>query len=149
MRAAAEVRCPEDGCVDSLQGPLSERLGSMFEQLSNIRNGKETGTPLVLSLLICQAIKEESRFPMLKALGVSSGWPSVIDFGGIPARIMELKDEIRALLKNEIVLGTSFSWGTFVNDITSKHDMSLADFAASNDATRLSVAGMGDNRHAG
>jgi hypothetical protein len=143
------VRCPEDGCVDVLQAPLSERLGSMFEQLSNIRNGKERGTPLVLSLLVCQAIKEELRFPMLKELGVRSGWPTVIDFEGIPAQIMELKDEIRAFLKNEIVLGTSSAWSTFINDVTNKHAMSLADFAASNEATRFSVAGMGDNRHAG
>src|SRR6266567_952336 len=107
----------------------------MFKQLSNIRNGKETGTPLVLSLLICQAIKEELRFPILKELGVRSGWPTVIDFEGIPAQIMGLKDEIRALLKNEVVLGTSSAWSTFVNDITNKGDMSLAAFAASNEAT--------------
>lgn len=56
---ATVVRCPEDGCVDVPQAPLSECLGSMFEQLSNIRNGKERGTPRVLSLLVCQAIKEE------------------------------------------------------------------------------------------
>ena len=143
------MRCPEDGCADVLQGPLSERLGSMFDQLSNVRTGKEKGTPLVQSLLICQAIKEELRFPMLKELGVRSGWPTVIDFEGIPAQIMELKDEIRALLKNEIVLGTSSAWSTFVYDITTKRGMSLANFAASSEATRLSVAGMGDNRHAG
>ena len=143
------MQCPEDGCADVLQGPLSERLGSMFEQLSNMRTGKGRGTPLVLSLLICQAIKEELRFPMLKELGVRSGWPTVIDFEGIPAQIMELKDEIRALLQNEIVLGTSSTWSTFINDLTNKRAMSLADFSASNEATRFSVAGMGDNKHAG
>jgi hypothetical protein len=121
----------------------------MFDQLSNVLTGKERGTPLVQSLLICQAIKEELRFPMLKELGVRSGWPTVIDFEGIPAQIMELKDEIRALLKNEIVLGTSSAWSTFVYNITTKRSMSLANFVASSEATRLSVAGMGDNRHAG
>lgn len=77
-----------------------------------------------------------------------SEWPTVIDFEGIPAQIMELKDEIRALLQNEIILGTSSTWSTFINDVTNKHAMSLADFSASNEATRFSVAGMGDNRHA-
>jgi len=86
---------------------------------------------------------------MLRELGLRSGWPAVIHFEGIPTQIMELKDEIHALLKNEIVLGTSSAWSTFVNDITNKHAMSLAEFAASNEVTRFSVAGMGDNRHAG
>lgn len=78
-----------------------------------------------------------------------SEWPTVIDFEGIPAQIMELKDEIRTFLKNEIILGTSSVWSTFINDVTNKCTMSLADFVASNEATRLSVAGIGDNRHAG
>lgn len=86
---------------------------------------------------------------MLKELGVRSGWPTVIDFEGIPAQIMDLKVEIHAFLKNEVVLGTSSAWSTFINDVTNKRAMSLADFAASNEATRFSVAGMGDNRHAG
>ena len=59
MTRAAKVRCPEDDCIDVLQAPLSERLGLMFEHLSNIRNGKEKGMSLIQSLLICQAIKEE------------------------------------------------------------------------------------------
>ena len=68
-----EVRCPEDGCVDVLQGAPSECLESMFQKLSSIQSGKETGMPLVLSLLICQVIKEEMRFPVLKVLGEWSG----------------------------------------------------------------------------
>ena len=59
MTTTGEVRCPEDGCVDELQGAPSECLELMFQKLSNIRSGKEMGTPLVLSVLICQAIKEE------------------------------------------------------------------------------------------
>ena len=145
---AGEVRCPEDGCVDILQGAPSEHLESMFQKFSSIRSGKEVGTPLVLSLLICQAIKEEMRFPMLKALGEQSGWPQYINFEGIPKRIMTLKDEINGFLKNEIILGTSFAWYTFVKDVTSG-GMGLAKYASSSEATRFSVAGMGDNRHAG
>lgn len=142
------MRCPEDGCVDVLQGAPSERLELMFQKLSSVRSGKETGTPLVLSLFICQAIKEEMRFPMLKALGEQSGWPRAINFEGIPAQIMALKDEINGFLKNEIILGTSFAWCTFVKDVTSG-GAGLAEFASSSEATRFSVAGMGDNRHAG
>jgi hypothetical protein len=149
MVGAGEVRCPEDGCVDVIQGSPSERLKSMLEKLSTIRNGKATGTPLILTLMICQAIKEELRFPMLKALGERSGWPATINFEAIPAQIMTLKDEVRALLINEIVLGSSFAWSTFVNDVTRKAGMSLANFSASNEAIRLSIAGGGDNRHAG
>jgi len=149
MVTTGEVRCPEDGCVDVLQGAPSERLESMFQKLSCIQSGKETGTPLVLSTFICQAIKEEMQFPMLKALGERSGWPRAIIFEAIPAQIIALKDEIHGLLKNEIVLGTSFSWRTFVNDVTNKGRMSLAKFAYSSEATRFSVAGMGDNGHAG
>ena len=148
MIITREVRCPEDGCVDVLQGAPSERLESMFQKLSSIRNGKETGTPLVLSLLICQAIKEEMRFPMLKALGERSGWPGAINFEGIPAHVMALRDEINGLLKNDIILGTSFAWRTFVKDVTNC-GMGLAEFSSSREATRFSVAGMGDNRHAG
>jgi hypothetical protein len=148
MTTTGEVRCPEDGCEDAIQGAPSEHLESMIQKLSSIRSGKETGTPLVLSLLICQAIKEEMRFPMLKALGEQSGWPRAINFEGIPAQIMALKDEINGLLKNEIILGTSFAWRTFVKDITSS-GMGLAKFATSSISTRFSVAGMGDNRHAG
>ena len=149
MVGAGEVRCPEDGCLNVLQGALSERLKSLFEKLSSIRKGEEMGMPLVLSLLICQAIKEEMRILMLKALGKCSGWPTTINFEAIPAQIMELKDEIRALLKNEIVLGSSFAWGTFVNDITNKATISLAKFVASNEVIQLLVAGMGNNRHTG
>ena len=120
----------------------------MFRKLSSIRSGKETRTPLVLSLLIYQAIKEEMQFPMLKALGERSGWPTAINFEGIPAQIMALKDEIIGLLKNEIILDTSFTWHTFVKDVTNSR-MGLAKFASSSEATRFAVAGMGDNRHAG
>jgi hypothetical protein len=148
MIITGEVRCPEDGCVDMLQGAPSEHLQTMFQKLSSIRSGKEMGTPLVLSLLICQAIKEEMQFPMLKALGEQSGWPTAITFEAILAQIMALKDEIMGLLKNEIILGTSFAWRTFVKDVTN-HGMGLAKFASSSEATRFSVAGMGDNRHAG
>jgi len=59
MVTTGEVQCPEDECVDVLQGAPSEYLESMIQKLSSIRNGKETGTPLALSMLICQAIKEE------------------------------------------------------------------------------------------
>ena len=52
------------------------------------------------------------QFPMLKALGEQSGWPGTINFEGIPAQVMALKDEINGLLKNEIILGTSFAWRT-------------------------------------
>jgi len=149
MAGASEVRCPEDECTDVLQGAPSERLKTLFEKLSAIRKGKEMGTPLILSLLICQAIKNELRFLTLKALGVRSGWPTAINFETIPSQIMEMKEEIHAFLKNEIVLGSSSAWGTFVNDVARKVDMSLADFSASNEAIRLTVAGMGDNRHAG
>lgn len=149
MVRAGEVWCPAEGCEDVLRGSPSERLKSMFDKLSSIQKGKETGTPLVLSLLICEAIKEELRFPMLKALGERSGWPSNINFEAVPDRIMMFKDEIRALLKNEIVLGTSFAWRVFVNDVTKKANMSLADFSHSNEATRLSIAGAGNNKHAG
>ena len=38
---AGEVRCPEDGCVDILQGAPSEHLESMFQKFSSIRSGKE------------------------------------------------------------------------------------------------------------
>ena len=86
---------------------------------------------------------------MLKALGERSGWPSNIKFEAIPDQIMRFKDEIRALLKNEIVLGTSFAWGVFVTDVTKIANMSLADFSHSNEATRLSVAGSGNNKHTG
>ena len=143
------MRCPAEGCGDVLQGSPSERLKSMFDKLSSIKKGKETGTPLGFGLLICEAIKEELRFPMLKALGERSGWPFYISFEAIPDRIMKFKDEIRALLQNEIVLGTSFAWKVFVNDVTRKANMSLVDFSYSNEATRLSVAGAGDNKHAG
>ena len=88
------------------------------------------------------------RFPVLKVLGERSGWPRAINFEGIPAQIMTLKDEINGLLKNEIILGTSFAWCTFVKDVT-KSGMGLAVFASSRAATRFSAAGMGDNRHAG
>ena len=149
MAGASEVRCPEDECTDVLQGAPSERLKTMLEKLSAIRKGKETGTPLMLSLLICQAIKDELRFPTLKALGARSGWPTTINFETIPLQIMEMKEEIRAFLKNEIVLGSSSVWRTFVNDVARRADMLLANFSASNEASRLAVAGMGDNRHAG
>ena len=150
MVTTGEVQCPEDDCGDVLQGAPSEHLESMLQQLSSIRNGKETGTPLALqTVLICLAIKEEMRLPMLKALGERSGWPKTINFEAIPAQIIALKDEIRGLLQNEIILGTSPAWRCFVNDVTNKGDMSLAKFASSDEATRFFVAGMGDNRHAG
>ena len=50
--------------------------------------------------------------------------------------------------KIDIVTGTSFAWHTFVKDVT-KGGMGLAGFASSRAATQFSVAGMGDNRHAG
>ena len=85
---------------------------------------------------------------MLKALGEQSGWTRAINFEGIPAQIMALKDEINGLIKNEIVLSTSFAWRTFVKDVR-KGGMGLAKFASSSEATRFTVAGMGDNKHAG
>ena len=121
----------------------------MFNKLSSIQKGKETGTLLVLSLLICEAIKEELHFLMLKALGERSEWPSNINFEAVPDRIMMFKDEICTLLKNEIVLGTSFAWRVFMNDVTKKANMSLADFSHLNKATRLSIAGARNNKHAG
>jgi hypothetical protein len=126
----------------------SDSLKAKLKNLSRIRQGKEKGTPYLLSVLICEAIKKELRFPMLKALGKRMGWPSVIDFESVPDRIMKVKDEIRALLKNDIVLGSSFAWKVFVTDVTSA-DMCFADFGASGEATRLSIAGEGDNKHAG
>lgn len=88
-----------------------------------------------LSMLICLAIKEEMRLPMLKALGEQSGWPRAINFEAIPMQIIALKDEICSLLQNEIILSALSAWHTFVNDITNKGDMSLAKFASSNEAT--------------
>ena len=137
MVRTGEVQCPAEGCGDVLQGSLSERLESMFDKLSSIQKGKETGTLLILGLLICEAIKEELHFPMLKALGEHSGWPLNINFEAVPDQIMRFKDEIHALLKNEIVLGTSFAWRVFVNDVTKKANMLLADFSCSNKATLL------------
>ena len=67
------MRCPAEWCGDVVQGSPSERLKSMFDELSSVQKGKKKGTPLVLSLLICGAIKEELHFPMLKALGERSG----------------------------------------------------------------------------
>jgi len=86
---------------------------------------------------------------MLKALGEWSGWPKAINFEAIPMQIIALKDEIRGLLTNEIILGASIAWRTFINDVTNKGGMSLAKFASSNEATRFFIAGMGDNGHAG
>ena len=149
MAGASEVQCPEDKCTDMLQGAPSEHLKTMLEKLSAIGKGKETGMPLTLSLLTCQAIKDELRFPILKALGVRSGWPMTINFETIPSQIIEMKDEIHVFLKNEIVLGSSSSWCTFVNDVARRADMSLANFSASNEVSRFTVAGIGDNRHAG
>ena len=74
------------------------------------------------------------RLPTLRALGERLGWPIAINFEGIPARIMALKDEINALLKNEITLGTSDAWHTFVKDVTNA-GMGLAEFASSREAT--------------
>ena len=121
----------------------------MFDKLLSIQKGKEMGTLLILGLLICEAIKEELRFPMLKALGERLGWPLNINFKAVPDRIIRFKDKIHALLKNEIVLGTLFTWRVFVNDVTKKANMSLADFLRSNKATQLSIAGAGNNKHAG
>lgn len=147
---ANEVQCPEDGCTDVLPGPPSDGLRTKLEKLSSIQQGKEKGTPYFLSVLICQAIKKELRYPMLRALGEHSGWPSVIDFESVPGRIMKLKNEIRGLLENEIILGTSFAWKVFVNDVTRKDvSTSFADFARSSEAIRLSIAGEGKNKHAG
>jgi len=133
--------------MDVLLGTPSEGLRAKLDKLASIRSGKEK---LFQSLLICEAIKGELQFPMLKELGKRSNWPSVITFESIPNRIMKLGDEIRALLKNEIVLGTSFAWRVFFNDITRKKvNMTLADFSSSTEAIRFSVAGAGDNKHAG
>jgi hypothetical protein len=85
-----------------------------------------------------------------------SFWPAVnicvyfIDFESVPGRIMKLKNEIRGLLENEIILGTSFAWKVFVNDVTRKDvSTSFADFALSSEAIRLPIAGEGKNKHAG
>ena len=145
---ANEVQCPEDECTDVLPGLPSDSLKAKLEKLSSIQQGKEKGSPHFLSVLICQAIKKELQFPMLRTLGEHSGWPSAIDFESVPDRIMKLTNEIRGLLENEIVLGTSFAWEVFMHDVTRK-DMSFADFSHSSEAFRLSVAGEGKNKHAG
>ena len=67
-------------------------------------------------------------------------WPRAINFEGIPAQIMTLKDEINGFLKNEIILGTSFAWRTFVKDVT-KSGMGLAGFASSRAATHSPLQG--------
>lgn len=112
-------RCIEEACSDKFPETPSEALVQAYRKYTNLakikRKKVDQRNAFILALYsVCIAIKRNDEDLAVRIRAEELGWPLETNFAQLPERIEKHKDEILALLNNEIVLSASMPWSTFI-----------------------------------
>lgn len=125
--------CPTEWCDDPF--PLSPR-----KDLIQLQTRYMNEPSRFLALEICQLIKVYKKMPSLRNLGKANRWPHDIDFETLPDRIIGMTEEIRKVLKNEIILSCSPCWKAFICALQG-HDIKFIEFSQLNAKQKFQTVG--------
>jgi hypothetical protein len=107
--------CPENYCKDSIPSHPSQALVLLFAEQRDLlaKNGKNTAGYREVTNQICKHIKLEN----FSALAQARGWPTSVDFDGIPERVLAMENDIIGLACNSDELGGNPIWLAFLKYI--------------------------------
>ncbi|KAJ7877302.1 hypothetical protein B0H13DRAFT_1893311 [Mycena leptocephala] len=115
-------QCPDTYCQDLVPFPLPSHLLSLFErkyQLVQEAGPKALGCRQ-LTKEICSTINKELEPARYRTMAQEQGWPAMIDFDLLPARITAIFPELRDMLSISNILAKSDIWKTFLQQIDYK-----------------------------
>jgi hypothetical protein len=95
--------------------PPSQALVLLFAEQRDLlaKNGKNTAGYREVTNQICKHIKLEN----FSALAQARGWPTSVDFDGIPERVLAMENDIIGLACNSDELGGNPIWLAFLKYI--------------------------------
>lgn len=114
--------CPDTYCQDLVPVPLPSHLLSLFERKYKVV--QEAGPKALgcrqLTKEICSAINNELEPARYRTMAQEQGWPAIIDFDLLPARISAMFPELRDIMSISNVLAKSEIWKAFLQQIDYK-----------------------------
>ncbi|KAJ7914187.1 hypothetical protein B0H13DRAFT_1873154 [Mycena leptocephala] len=107
--------CPENYCKDSLPSKPSQTLVFLFAEQRDLlaKDSKNTAGYRTVTSQICEHIKREN----LSTLAQVRGWPTSVDFDGIPERVLAMQNDILGLARDSDELGGNPIWLAFLKYI--------------------------------
>ncbi|KAJ7938996.1 hypothetical protein B0H13DRAFT_2301198 [Mycena leptocephala] len=107
--------CPENYCKDSLPSKPSQTLVFLFAEQRDLlaKDSKNTAGYRTVTSQICEHIKREN----LSTLAQVRGWPTSVDFDGIPERVLAMQNDILGLARDSDELGGNLIWLAFLKYI--------------------------------
>jgi hypothetical protein len=117
------VNCPSyEFCKEKFPENPSKHIQRLYQQCQEFRHDhasryKGSGTPKGLHMqlaLLCSVITAHHHWNTAQK---NQQWPTRIDFSGLHERILGFKEEVWALLANDIVLHLATAWRSFLDMI--------------------------------
>ncbi|KAJ7933539.1 hypothetical protein B0H13DRAFT_1856045 [Mycena leptocephala] len=114
--------CPDTYCKDLVPVPLTSHLLSLFERKYKLvqQEGPKALGCRQLTKQICSAIDKELEPARYRTMAEEQGWPAIIDFDHLPARITAMFPDLRDILSISNVLAKSEIWKGFLRQIDYK-----------------------------
>ncbi|KAJ7834453.1 hypothetical protein B0H14DRAFT_2590879 [Mycena olivaceomarginata] len=120
--------CPSSYCNDTLPANPSDELLALFARKQEILKGSKPGSTYDLTRQICMVIKSDNRRYACVQEAQLNGWVFNIDLDGLPARVLELQDQLLDLICDDRALDECPIWRNFLEQISYKvHAFSLAE----------------------
>ncbi|KAJ6586305.1 hypothetical protein DFH09DRAFT_1274824 [Mycena vulgaris] len=138
-RADLPDTCPDASCKDLIPQNLSPTILTLFTRKRDLvtKDGPKAPGCQELTQKICEALRREAHLVRCVKHARQQGWPRIIDFDELPAKILDLLPTLRALLLDSDVLAESPVWTNFL------HGIGYKVFAFSKSAAKFDTAYLG------
>ncbi|KAJ6484566.1 hypothetical protein DFH09DRAFT_1340000 [Mycena vulgaris] len=138
-RADLPDTCPDASCKDLIPQNLSPTILTLFTRKRDLvtKDGPKAPGCQELTQKICEALRREAHLVRCVKHARQQGWPRIIDFDELPARIFDLLPTLRALLSDSDALAESPVWTNFL------HGIGYKVFAFSKSAAKFDTAYLG------
>ena len=99
--------CPFEDCKDTIPPHPSKSLKSMLNRHQTLirAGGFEHVETVKSEIFIHTELSAIREMLIQKDIAQSNGWPTVIDFRGLPKRIVEMRDQLKRLMNHTGVRG--------------------------------------------
>ncbi|KAJ6552482.1 hypothetical protein DFH09DRAFT_1319233 [Mycena vulgaris] len=138
-RADLPDTCPDASCKDLIPQNLSPTILTLFTRKRDLvtKDGPKAPGCQELTQKICEALRREAHLVRCVKHARQQGWPRIIDFDELPARILDLLPTLRALFSDSDALAESPVWTNFL------HGIGYKVFAFSKSAAKFDTAYLG------